>query len=169
MGLSIDPAVFENDGEVYDIFAVGAELADWRTLVGALADAPWQVEFEEENGCTLDDLAAMDDTEFQRVLFEQADDKVTPVLRLVQPGHITFSCFFFDVEDLEFTFHPSAVETEDDIGTVRDVIVWLAHTIHKRVIMLRETSAWPIEPEWALVDYRPDEALDVRRLGTLGP
>lgn len=91
-------------------------------------------------------------------LFDRlAVDGEVSVRLSVRVDDLWFTCYFFDVEEMEFTFDPRDVTDESSFASLRGFMVWLGDTTGKRVVMTME-SASDHQGLPALLEHVPDGA-----------
>ncbi|GAA1555371.1 hypothetical protein [Kribbella lupini] len=140
---------FVVDGALRDVCVLDAALGDWQRLISALPSCGWEVSFTT----TLPEPSA-EVFEVAGRLFEELDldGQESATLAIAVDG-TWFTCYFFEVSEIEFTFHPDNVTDQASFGAVERFMAWLGDTVGKRAIMTMEGSDHPSMP--ALLEYVP--------------
>ncbi|MFI5936341.1 hypothetical protein [Actinoplanes sp. NPDC051494] len=145
---------FEADGSLRDVCVLGVDLSVWDRLVQAAVKAPWDYQFDV-NGepCRLENFSV-------RGLFVSKGEGDDVSARLgIRVGKIWFYCFFFDLQEIEFSFDPAELEGGQQFGSLEQFMIWLAETCDRRVVVTMET-------------FRHDEIpalIETVKRGTQGP
>ncbi|MCS0604237.1 hypothetical protein NX794_23915 [Streptomyces sp. LP11] len=66
---------------------------------------------------------------------------------------VWFTCYFFDIEEIEFTFDPSDVIDATSFAPVRAFVTWLGRATGREVIVTMEGTDHAAMP--ALIRWRP--------------
>ncbi|SOB81651.1 hypothetical protein [Streptomyces sp. 1331.2] len=137
------------DGALRDLCILDANVEDWQRIISSLSSSEWEVSFtttlsEESPGVLAN----------ARELFETLaiDGEASATLAILVDG-IWFTCYFFDMEEVEFTFDPGDVSDETSFRSVERFMKWLGDTCERRVIMTMEGTDHRSMP--ALLEYAP--------------
>jgi hypothetical protein len=126
---------FQADGSLRDVCVLGADLPTWERLVRVVASSPWDIQFDVngEPG-RLEDFSVRD-------LFAAMAEGMDASARLaVRVGELWFTCFFFDVQEIEFSFDPSELAHGQHFGSLENFMVWLHEACGRRVVLTMETT-----------------------------
>ncbi|MCX5557889.1 hypothetical protein [Streptomyces sp. NBC_00038] len=140
---------FVADGSFRDLCILDADLADWQRLLSSLSLLKWPVFFSTTYSREPSELPGS-----ARELFEElALDSEESATLAIQADGIWFTCYFFEVEEIEFTFDPVDVVDEASFGMLERFMKWLGDTCGKEVRMTMEGTDHPSMP--ALFTYSP--------------
>lgn len=144
------PDDFMVDGALRDLCIFDTDLRDWERMVTSLSSSSWDVRFRLH----LPDRE-VEVLESVRELFDRlaVDGEISAAMS-VRVGDLWFACYFFDPDEIEFTFDPRDVTDETSFASLEQFMTWLAETIGKRVVMTMETIDHRLMP--ALLEVRPD-------------
>jgi hypothetical protein len=140
---------FATDGALRDVCVLDATIDDWRRMFDGLRALPgrhvltWTLSDTTESG-TLDAAAVWSRLE--------QDPEESASLAIDIDG-VWFTCYFFDIEEIEFTFDPSDVVDEAAFGPVRSFVTWLGTATGREVIVTMEGTDHAAMP--ALIRWRP--------------
>lgn len=122
---------------------------DWQRMLSSLSSTGWEVSFattlaEEPPGLLVNarelfDLLALDGEASARLA--------------IHVEEIWFTCYFFDVEEIEFTFDPEDVSDEASFRSLESFIGWLGDSSRKQVVMTMEGTDHRSMP--AILEYQP--------------
>jgi len=141
-------ADFTVDGALRDVVVLDARLEDWQRVLASLAATGWQVDFDPRKpGCSLD-ISVIE----ANSLLSRGEDDYSPILA-VAVGDIWFTCYFFDVGEIEFSFDPADVSGSDDFAALCEFVEWLGDVCGKRVVVTMESSDHASIPP--LIEYLP--------------
>lgn len=130
-----DPDHFEVDGSLRDVCVLDAGLPVWERLLRGVAAAPWehQLAVNEEPRTPAD---------FSVAEFFSAREKEDMSARLaIRVGEVWFASYFFDVDEIEFTFGPEDLAGGEHFGSLERFMVWLAEVCDRKVVMTAEHSS----------------------------
>ncbi|UXY30247.1 hypothetical protein [Streptomyces sp. HUAS TT20] len=74
----------------------------------------------------------------------------------VSIGDMWFTSYFFEIEEIEFTFDPCDVVDPKTFESVRDFVTWLGTATGREVIVTMETTDHSTIP--ALLRWRPQDS-----------
>lgn len=140
---------FVADGALRDLCVLDTTIEDWRRLFDALPTAPgphvltWSLSDTTESGAL--DASAV----WSRL---EQDPEESASLAIDVDG-VWFTCYFFDIEEIEFTFDPSDVVDEATFAPVRAFVTWLGTSVGREVIVTMEGTDHAAMP--ALIRWRP--------------
>ncbi|MFG2596398.1 hypothetical protein [Streptomyces sp. NPDC048462] len=140
---------FDVDGALRDVCIFDAEIDDWKNLLEGLALTGWAVHFtwtlfESADGGIAD----------ARSLLDRLGSEPEESARLaVEVGGIWFSCYFFDIDEIEFTFDPADVDGPASFAHLEAFLRRLADSTHRRVVVTMEGTDHRTMP--ALIEYSP--------------
>ncbi|MFE9373993.1 hypothetical protein ACFYM2_30045 [Streptomyces sp. NPDC006711] len=146
------PEHFEADGALRDVCILNAQPESWQRMIEGFSMAPWRVVFRWTFAESPDEGSLLDAGEIWRHLEEDQDESAS---LSVQVGNIWFTCYFFDPDEIEFTFDPADVEDEKSFTAVRDFVRRLGDTTQQEVIVTMEGTDHAAMP--ALLIYAPTE------------
>lgn len=136
-GLSggFDPEDFEVDGALRDVCVLGADLPMWERLLEAVAESPWEHRFAVDgNPCAIGDFSVRE--------FFAAREEVDVSARLsVRIGELELACFFFEVEEIEFSFDPAEIESGARFDALARFMIWLAEACGRKAVLTMETNS----------------------------
>lgn len=141
---------FVVDGALRDVCVLDAVLADWEAVLSALRDSGWPTGFcwtIAETEAT--EVLPTADEIFRR-LTADADESATLTVDL---DGIVFRSYFFDVDEIEFTFDPGDVTDAARFPGVASFVRLLGNATGKRVVVLMESTDHAGLP--ALLSYQP--------------
>ncbi|MFE0462254.1 hypothetical protein ACFW1A_23680 [Kitasatospora sp. NPDC058965] len=140
---------FVVDGALRDLCVLDARGEDWHRMISALSSSGWEVSFTT----TLSDgpASAPGDAEelFRQLLL---DAEASATLAILVDG-IWFACYFFDKEEIEFTFDPEDVPDETSFESVEKFMKWLGDSCGQPVVMTMEGTDHRSMP--VLLEYVP--------------
>ncbi|MEU6409032.1 hypothetical protein [Microbispora sp. NPDC046933] len=153
---------FVAHGSLRDIVVLDADIEDWQQMLSSLASSFWEVflsvDFPGEPQETPVDA---------RRLFEELESNSDASARLeIRVDGVSFRCYFFQSDEIEFTFDPIEVQDETSFQAVVQFMTWLGDLCGKRVIMTMETAEHAAIP--ALLDYVPTSVGRVMALLRMG-
>ncbi|MCX4626779.1 hypothetical protein [Streptomyces sp. NBC_01443] len=140
---------FEVDGALRDVCILDASIDDWQNLLEGLISADWSVQFawtlfESTDGAIPD----------ARSLFNRLEsDPEESASLAVQVGDIWFTCYFFDIDEIEFTFDPADVEDPASFAHLEAFVRRLGDSTHRNVVVTMEGTDHRAMP--ALIEYSP--------------
>ncbi|MFJ1900012.1 MULTISPECIES: hypothetical protein [unclassified Streptomyces] len=140
---------FEVDGALRDVCILDASINDWQNLLEGLARTDWSVHF----AWTLSDSnhAVIPDA---RSLFTRLESDPEESARLaVKVGGIWFTCYFFDENEIEFTFDPEDVDGPTSFCHLEAFIRQIGDATHRSVLVTMEGTDHRAMP--ALIEYSP--------------
>jgi hypothetical protein len=143
---------FVVDGALRDIVVLDANIEDWQRLLSSLASSEWEVSLTAD--LPVESQEALLDA--QRLFVELAFDDNASASLAIRVDDILFRCYFFQPDEIEFTFNPIEVPDETSFEAVVRFMTWLGDLCGKRVIMTMETLHHATIP--ALLDYVPASA-----------
>lgn len=140
---------FVVDGSMRDVCILDADLQTWQRLFDGLQHAPGQVSFtttfeKEPPGVTTNAAALFEELQF---------DPSASTTLAIQVDHIWFTCYFFDQDEIEFTFHTEDVHDDQTFESLERFVRWLADTCGKRAAVTVESTDHRSIP--ALLEYSP--------------
>nr|WP_237498692.1 MULTISPECIES: hypothetical protein [unclassified Streptomyces] len=140
---------FEVDGALRDVCILDASITDWRNLLEGLKSRDWTVCFawtlSESNDGVIPDADG---------LFGRLETEPEESARLaVQVGDIWFTCYFFDIDEIEFTFDPADVDGPLPFAHMEAFVRWLGDATRKDVVVTMEGTDHRAMP--ALIEYSP--------------
>ncbi|MEV0265202.1 hypothetical protein AB0I49_28220 [Streptomyces sp. NPDC050617] len=140
---------FVFDGSLRDVCILDAEIGDWQRVFDSLESAGWEVSFS----WTL--LEASDrGLPSAREVFERLEGEPEESASLaVQVGSVWFTSYFFEVDEIEFTFDPSDVVDFEAFTQLEKFICRLGDSTGKRVVVTMEGSDHAAMP--SLLEYVP--------------
>ena len=142
-------ADFQVDGAMRDVCILDAEIQDWQRVLSSLPSLEWVVSFST----TLAEEPA-NIFENARALFDALGyDREASATLAIQVGGTWFTCYFFEVEEIEFTFDTGDVFDEISFVLLESFMIWLGEACGKRVIMTMEGTDHRSMP--ALLEYTP--------------
>lgn len=131
------PEDFEADGALRDVCILDADADDWRRVFVALDSTSWEFHFSWTlSGESRSDLPGVAEV-FQRL----SDDPDESAKLSIRVGSVWFACYFFDVEEIEFTFDPCDVTDQGSFSCLEQFIRCLGDSTGKRVIVTMETAS----------------------------
>ncbi|MET7679153.1 hypothetical protein [Streptomyces sp. NPDC005423] len=125
---------FVADGALRDVCVLNATIDDWRRVFDGLHAVPgrhvltWTLAGTAEKG-PLDAPAVWSRLE--------RDPEESASLAIDIDG-VWFTCYFFDIEEIEFTFDPSDVVDNATFTPVRSFVTWLGTATGREVIVTME-------------------------------
>ncbi|EXU61562.1 MULTISPECIES: hypothetical protein [Streptomyces] len=140
---------FVADGALRDICILDTTIDDWRRMFDGLHAVPgnhvltWTLSGATESG-VLDPSAVWSRLE--------QDPEESASLAIDVDG-VWFTCYFFDIEEIEFTFDPSDVVDKATFAPVRAFVTWLGTATGREVIVTMEGTDHAAMP--ALIRWRP--------------
>uniref|UniRef100_A0AAU2VKC3 Uncharacterized protein n=1 Tax=Streptomyces sp. NBC_00008 TaxID=2903610 RepID=A0AAU2VKC3_9ACTN len=140
---------FAVDGALRDVCILDATITDWNNLREGLALTDWPVQF----AWTLSESAdgAIPDA---RSLFDRLEDEPEESARLtVEVGGIWFACYFFDSDEIEFTFDPADIGGPVSFAHLEAFLRRLGDSTRRRVVVTMEGTDHRTMP--ALIEYSP--------------
>lgn len=141
-------ADFRTDGALRDVVVLDTRLEDWQRVLASLAVVAWRVHFDPRKpGCS-SDISTVD----VNSLLNRGEDDYSAILGVEVAG-IWFTCYFFDVSEIEFSFDPSDISGVDEFSALRDFVEWLGDVCGKRVVVTMESSDHASIPP--LIEYLP--------------
>ncbi|MGW0556152.1 hypothetical protein ACWDZ6_18420 [Streptomyces sp. NPDC002926] len=149
VGMSYRAEDFEVDGALRDVCILDASIDDWQRILDGVKSVNWPVSF----GWTLSDS---DDEGIPdaRELFNRLESEPEESASLaVEVSGIWFTCYFFDIDEVEFTFDPADVVDSASFGHVEEFVRWLGDATRKRVVVTMEGTDHNVMP--ALLYYSP--------------
>ncbi|MEU8278400.1 hypothetical protein ACFYOK_35600 [Microbispora bryophytorum] len=143
---------FVADGSLRDIVVLDTDIEDWQQMLSSLASSAWEVSL------SVDLPGGSQETPVDaRRLFEELESNGDSSARLeIRVDGASFRCYFFQCDEIEFTFDPIEVQDEISFEAVAQFMVWLGDLSGKRVIMTMETTDHATIP--ALLDYVPTQS-----------
>lgn len=140
---------FDVDGALRDVCILDASIDDWRNLLEGLALTDWVVQFAWTLAESTD--GAIPDA---RSLFDRLESEPEESARLaVEVGGIWFTCYFFDIDEIEFTFDPDDVDGPKSFAHLEAFLRRLGDSTHRRVVVTMEGTDHRAMP--ALIEYSP--------------
>ncbi|MER6566704.1 hypothetical protein ABT288_11020 [Streptomyces sp. NPDC001093] len=143
------PEDFVADGALRDVRVLGTTLDDWRRMAEGLRVLPgrhvltWTLAGTTDTG--VPDAAA--------VWSRLAQDPQESVSLAVDIAGTWFTCYFFEPEEIGFTFDPRDVTDRETFEPVRDFMAWLGTSTGREVILTMETTDHATIP--ALLRWQP--------------
>ncbi|MFE2075451.1 hypothetical protein [Streptomyces misionensis] len=140
---------FVADGALRDVCVLDATVDDWRRMFDGLPAAPgrhvltWTLSGTTESGAL--DASAV----WSRL---ETDPEESASLAIDVDG-VWFTCYFFDLAEIEFTFDPSDVVDDATFAPVRAFVTWLGAVTGREVIVTMEGTDHAAMP--ALIRWRP--------------
>ncbi|WP_329374315.1 hypothetical protein [Streptomyces sp. NBC_01483] len=71
----------------------------------------------------------------------------------IDVGGMWFTCYFFDIKEIEFTFDPADVVDAESFSAVREFVCWLGDSTGREVIVTMERNDHGSMPR--LLHYSP--------------
>ncbi|MGW2422432.1 hypothetical protein ACWC0C_24765 [Streptomyces sp. NPDC001709] len=143
------PEHFVVDGALRDVCVLGTALEDWRRVFGGLHVLPGRHVLTWT-------LAGVTDTSVPDaavVWSRLGQDPEESVSLAIDIGGMWFTCYFFEIEEIGFTFDPRDVVDPGTFARVRDFVTWLGTSTGREVIVTMESTDHATIP--ALLRYRP--------------
>ncbi|CAL9375764.1 hypothetical protein SUDANB95_00952 [Actinosynnema sp. ALI-1.44] len=140
---------FVVDGALRDVCVLDTGVEDWRNVISALPFDAWEVSFEstiEAAGLRSADGV----TRLLETIFFSDDASARMAIGV---GGVWFFCYFFELEEIEFTFDPQDIVDEASFGSLTAFMRWLGEACGKRVVMTMESTDHRSIP--ALLEYLP--------------
>ncbi|MEU7529802.1 hypothetical protein AB0A74_29025 [Saccharothrix sp. NPDC042600] len=140
---------FVVDGALRDICVLDTDVEDWRNVVSALPFDAWEVSFES----TIEAAGLGSADGVTRLLETIFFDDDASARMAIGVGGVWFFCYFFELEEMEFTFDPEDIVDEAAFGSLTAFMEWLGEACGKRVVMTMESTDHRSIP--ALLEYLP--------------
>ncbi|MEV6836184.1 hypothetical protein AB0N17_16995 [Streptomyces sp. NPDC051133] len=140
---------FVADGALRDVCVLDTTLDDWRRVFDGLRAAPgnhfltWTLSGTTESG-------ALDASVVWSRLEQDPEESASLAIDV---DGVWFTCYFFDIEEIEFTFDPSDVVDEATFAPVRAFVTWLGRATGRAVIVTMEGTDHAAMP--ALIRWQP--------------
>ncbi|MFG2605603.1 hypothetical protein ACGFT2_18965 [Streptomyces sp. NPDC048514] len=140
---------FVADGALRDVCVLDTTIDDWRRMFDGLRSVPghhvltWTLSGTTDSGAL--DASAV----WSRL---ERDPEESASLAIDVDG-VWFTCYFFDIEEIEFTFDPSDVVDKTTFAPVRAFVTWLGTATGREVIVTMEGTDHAAMP--ALIRWRP--------------
>lgn len=142
---------FVVDGSMRDVCILDADLQTWQKLFDGLRRVPWQVSFT-----TTFEKEPPEVTTSAAALFEELGfDRSASATLALQVDHMWFTCYFFDQDEIEFTFHTEDVSDVQTFASLKSFVTWLANTCDERVVVTMESTDHRSIPP--LFEYSPSQ------------
>lgn len=125
---------FVADGALRDVCVLDAELEDWQHMFSGLRTLPGRHVFT----WTLADATDTGIPEASAVWSRLDEDPEESVSLAIEIGGMWFTCYFFEVEEIEFTFDPADVVSQETFTPVRDFVKWLGNSTGREVVVTME-------------------------------
>ncbi|MEU8975447.1 hypothetical protein AB0D11_40615 [Streptomyces monashensis] len=141
--------VFVADGALRDVCVLDTTIDDWRRMFDGLRAVPgnhvltWTLSGTAESG-------ALDASV---VWSRREQDPEESASLAIDVDGVWFTCYFFDIEEMEFTFDPSDVAGTATFAPVHAFVTWLGTATGREVIVTMEGTDHAAMP--ALVRWRP--------------
>jgi hypothetical protein len=129
-----DPALFEVDGSLRDVYISNVGIPEWDALLLALQGSNWEYALELVPSGSVAERSASD--VFRRL----ASDEDASARLAIRVGSVWFTSHFVDRSEIEFSFDPSEVAGEPEFNSLQEFMNWLARVCKRRVIMTMETT-----------------------------
>ncbi|MFF1358622.1 hypothetical protein [Streptomyces sp. NPDC058297] len=123
-----------------------AEPGDWQRMLDALRSVPWPAVFTWALSEPAADGAMLTARELWGRLEGDPEDSVSLA---VQVRGIWFTCYFFDADEIEFSFDPADVVDMESFAPVCDFVRWLGDSTRREVIVTMEGNDHSAMP-WLL-------------------
>lgn len=112
------------DGALRDLCILDANVEDWQRIISSLSSSEWEVSFtmtlSAEPPGVLNDAREL----FETLAIDGEDSATLAIL----VDDIWFTCYFFDMGEVEFTFDPEDVSDETSFRSVERFMRWLGDT-----------------------------------------
>lgn len=138
---------FVPDGALRDVSVPDAGLAVWERLLAGLTHAPGEYQLSVNGeGRSAEDFsvaaffAAIDDGDDDGDGDDDDGDDVPQARLAVGVDGMWFVSFFFEVDEIEFTFDPEGVTDSAEFGRLERFMLWLAEVCGRKVVMTMESS-----------------------------
>jgi hypothetical protein len=141
---------FVADGSLRDICVLDASVEDWQRMSSSLSHVNWEVSFST----TLQDGSADLVADIPRLFTELENDGEASATLAIQVDDIWLTCYFFEIQEIEFSFDPADVSDESSFASLTSFIEWLGDACGRRVVMTMEGTDHPSMP--ALLEYVPE-------------
>lgn len=143
-------ADFVVDGALRDVLVFDVVTADWEAALRALRQTGWHTHFAWTLA-EVDPLEVLPEADeiFCR-LSADADESAALSVRV---DDVTFNCYFFDADQIEFTFDPSDVTDAARFSGVERFVRLLGDATGKQAIVTMESTDHSDLP--ALLSYQP--------------
>ncbi|MGW4975928.1 hypothetical protein [Streptomyces mirabilis] len=148
-GLQYRPEIFNVDGALRDVCVLDATPENWQGMVEGLARVSWPAVFT----WTLSDSTDSATPSAREVWSRLENDPEESVSLAVQVGGVWFTCYFFDIDEIEFTFDPADVVDAESFSVVREFVRWLGDSTGREVIVTMEGNDHGSMPR--LLHYSP--------------
>lgn len=133
-GSQFDAALFDVDGSLRDVCVLDADIEDWHMMLRALGESCWNHSLDTGSADPINGRSA-------EAIFSYLNSTEDSSVRLnIIVSSIHFTCHFFDISEIEFSFDPSEIGNDIDFMALRDFMKWLARVCDKRVILTMETT-----------------------------
>jgi hypothetical protein len=143
---------FVSDGSLRDIYVLDTSFTDWDRLFAAIASS----DFSWSYRCA-GSLAALP-AGFARFFTNRTPVDPSPTLSLWLTDAFEVNCYFFCVDEIEFSFDPAAVVGQRELDRLFEFIRKLGCALKKRVLVapenLRESPLLVFDPMQRTWDYK---------------
>lgn len=153
VGMQYRSEDFEVDGALRDVCILDASIDDWRNVLAALNSVDWTVSFNWTLSDSIDS-SVPDASELFHRLESNPEESASLA---VEVGGIWFTCYFFDVDEIEFTFDPGDVTDLESFTAFEEFVRFLGDSARKRVVVTMEGTDHGAMP--ALFEYSPGALL----------
>ncbi|WP_063789857.1 hypothetical protein [Streptomyces sp. MMG1121] len=143
------PEHFVVDGALRDVCVLGTTLDDWRRMTEGLRVLPGRHVLTWTLAGTTD--TGVPDASAVWARLEQ--DPEESVSLAVEIGGMWFTSYFFEIEEIGFTFDPRAVVDRNTFAPVRDFVTWLGTSTGREVVVTMESTDHTTLP--AMLRRRP--------------
>ena len=116
--------LFEWDGSLVDIFVARTTLTDWANLLFLLRQRAWPYKYQEE------DIEMEMPSEFVGSALSR--------LLMVQVGHLSVNCHFFDEDEIEFDIDTREVKGPADYDELLGFMRMIGASLGKPVCLAAE-------------------------------
>ncbi|MEV0904966.1 hypothetical protein [Streptomyces hokutonensis] len=139
---------FVADGSLRDVCVLDTALDDWQHMFDGLRKLPGRHVLT----WTLADTTETGIPEASAVWSKLQDDPEESASLAIEIGGIWFTSYFFEIEEIEFTFDPSDVVDQKTFTPVRDFLKWLGNSTGREVVVTMEGNdhaSMPALLRWA--------------------
>ncbi|MFE7118883.1 hypothetical protein ACFU99_26045 [Streptomyces sp. NPDC057654] len=140
---------FVFDGSLRDVCILDAKIEDWQRVFDSVESAGWEVSFS----WTLLEVPVGRLPSAGEVFARLEREPEESASLAVQVGNVWFTSYFFEVDEIEFTFDPSDVVDLETFAQLEKFIRRLGDSVGKRVVVTMEGSDHAAMP--SLLEYVP--------------
>ncbi|MEU0839544.1 hypothetical protein ABZ370_08740 [Streptomyces sp. NPDC005962] len=145
-----DSDMFEPDGALRDVCVLDTSEDDWSKVIARLHRSAADTHFST----TLPQVPVDLQSNAGELLSALASNPEESARFSTRFGNVWFSCYFFQADEIEFTFDPADVEDADSFHSVADFMSEVGEACGKRVIMTMESNDHHHIP--ALLEWIPE-------------